>query len=83
MSALVDAGPRSTRAERMAERIDWLSHHRTVVTVARIGKMFGMDPVAVLDDGGNEVVMHIRLAAYAVAVRDEEEQARRTKGKGK
>jgi hypothetical protein len=53
-----------------------------VVTIARVGKMFGMDPVAVLEDGGNEAIMHIRLAAYAVAVRDEEAQAAKMK-KGK
>jgi hypothetical protein len=80
---LLDAAPRSTRAERFAERIEWLSHHRTVVTVARVGKMFGMDPVEVLRDGGDEVVLHIRLAAYAVAARDEEAQATKMKGKGK
>lgn len=54
-----------------------------MVTIARVAKMFGMDPVAVLQDGGDETILHIRLAAYAVAARDEEEQARKMKSKGK
>jgi hypothetical protein len=49
--------------------------------VALSAKTFGMDPVAVLDDGGDERLVHLRIAAYVVIGRDEEEAARKAKSK--
>lgn len=42
---------------------------------------FGMDPVAVLLDGGDERLVHLRIAAFVVVGRDEEEAARKAKQK--
>jgi hypothetical protein len=44
-----------------------------VVTAARIGRMFRMDPVEVLNDRGNDFILHVRIAALKIAARDEEE----------
>lgn len=41
-----------------------------------------MDPVAVLQDGGDERLVHLRIAAMVAVARDEEEQARKAKRKG-
>jgi hypothetical protein len=38
-----------------------------------------MDPVTVLDDGGDELLTHLRIAAMVIVGRDEEEAARKAK----
>lgn len=35
--------------------------------------MFRMDPVEVLNDRGNDFILHVRIAALKIAARDEEE----------
>jgi hypothetical protein len=42
-----------------------------------VARTFGIDPLVVLDD--REMRAHIRLAAYRVTVKDDEEEARRNK----
>lgn len=46
---------------------------------ARVARTFRMDPVTVLDNGGDELLTHLRIAAMLVVGRDEEEAARRAK----
>lgn len=46
-----------------------------------MAKTFGMDPVAVLEDRGDDFRVHLRIAAMLVANRDEEEAARAAKKK--
>lgn len=50
-----------------------------LVTAARVANTFGMDPVAVLRDEGDELLLHMRIAAMVVVGRDEEEAARKAK----
>lgn len=42
-----------------------------VKMASRIGAVFGMDPVTVLRDGGDELLMQLRVAAYQVWISDE------------
>lgn len=79
MTSFLDAPRHSTRAELIRERIEWLAHNEQLKIAARIAKTFGMDPVAVLDDRGDERLMHLRIAAFLVIGRDEEEAARKAK----
>lgn len=81
MTGFLDAPAHSTRAELIRERIEWLSRNDQLKVAARVAKTFGMDPVAVLDDGGDERLVHLRIAAYVVVGRDEEEAARKMKSK--
>lgn len=43
-------------------------------TAARVAKVFSQDPVAMLDDGGDDFITHVRLAAVKVVQRDEAKQ---------
>jgi hypothetical protein len=70
---------RSARAERIRERIEWLSYHPSVQTVARVARTFRIDPVLVLADEGEEFQTHLRIAAMIAVGRDEEEAARKAK----
>lgn len=79
--SLLDTRARTTRAERMNARIEFLSRLPALVTVARVARTFRMDPVAVLRDGGDPRLVHIRIAAMLAVARDEEEQAKRAKRK--
>lgn len=49
-----------------------------MINVARIGHVFGQDPIALLRDQGDQLLTEIRLAALAVVNRDEEEKARKS-----
>jgi hypothetical protein len=64
----------------MRERIDWLSRQSLVINAARIGQVFGQDPVALLRDEGDPLLTEIRLAALSVVNRDEAERARKSTG---
>lgn len=46
-----------------------------MIAAARIGKVFGQDPVALLRDGGDELVALVRAAAYRVVQADEKAAA--------
>jgi len=48
-----------------------------VINVARVGSVFGQDPVALLRDEGDLLLTEIRLAALAVVNRDEQAQTRK------
>jgi hypothetical protein len=67
------------REQFIDDRVEWLSRHPTVQTAARVARTFRMDPVAVLDDGGDELLTHLRIAAMVIVGRDEEEAARKAK----
>jgi hypothetical protein len=41
---------------------------------ARVAKLFGLDPIAVLDDGGDELINAVRMAC-AVIVQDDERKS--------
>lgn len=41
------------------------------MAAARLGKVFGQDPVALLRDGGDSLVGLVRAAAYMVVQADE------------
>jgi hypothetical protein len=69
------------RAVRSRERVDWLSHHPLVINAARVGEVFGQDPIALLREEGDPLLTDIRLAALAVHNRDEEERGRRANRK--
>lgn len=79
MRGFLDAPAYSTRAELIRDRIEWLSRNEQLKIAARVAHTFGMDPVAVLSDGGDERLVQLRIAAYVVIGRDEEEAARRMK----
>jgi hypothetical protein len=51
-----------------------LSHHPTVVQIARIAHTFSQDPVALLCDDGDEFVTLLRIAATQVIERDDKAQ---------
>lgn len=55
--------------------MDWLSHHPQVEAAARIGYVFGMDPIAVLLDS-DDLKWMVRAAALEVYVRDENTRAK-------
>ena len=57
--------------------MEWLSRHPMVINAARIGSVFGQDPVALLRDEGDPLLTEIRLAALAVVNRDEQAQTRK------
>ena len=63
---------------RSRERVDWLSQHPAVINAARIGVVFGQDPVHLLRDEGDPLITEIRLAALEVHNRDEAERSRKT-----
>jgi hypothetical protein len=63
--------------------IDELADHPAVIMAARIAKTFSLDPVAVLDDGGDELLNLVRSAATMVVQRDEEKQADEAKSKAR
>ena len=50
--------------------MDWLARHPQIESAARIGYVFGLDPVAVLVDS-DELKWMVRAAALEVYVRDE------------
>lgn len=43
----------------------------------RLAKLFGLDPLMLLQDGGDPFVTQVRIAAARVVQRDEEEQQRK------
>lgn len=55
--------------------IDMLSHDPLVMLAARVGRIFRVDPILILDDGGDPLLNQVRVAAAQVVQRDEEEQA--------
>ncbi len=59
--------------------MEWLSHHPTIMNIARVAQAFGQDPVTLLRDGGDPFLTDVRIACLAVVSRDEEERARRSK----
>lgn len=59
------------------EVIEELAQHPLVIMAARIGRMFRVDPVLILDDGGDELPNLVRNAAALVVNRDEEKEAER------
>lgn len=63
--------------------IDVLSHDPMVVMAARVGRTFRLDPILILDDGGDPLLNQVRVAATLVIQRDEEEQAAKAKSKGR
>lgn len=65
------------------EVIEELSRDPLIVYAARVAKTFQIDPVTVLDDGGDELLGMVRVAAVMVVQRDEEEAARRAKASGR
>jgi hypothetical protein len=70
---LSDRGP---VAELYEDRLDWLTRNPLVINAARIAHTFGMDPVAVLRDEGDPLIMLVRTAAAHIIADDEERQAR-------
>lgn len=59
------------------EIIEELAAHPLVIMAGRIGRMFRVDPVLILDDGGDELPNLVRNAAALVVQRDEEKEAER------
>lgn len=57
-----------------------------VQMAARVGRMFRVDPVSILSDGGDPLLNQVRLAAANVVAEDErkqaEEQQKRNKPRG-
>jgi hypothetical protein len=46
---------------------------------ARVAKCFGLDPVAVLDDSGDDLLNAVRMAAVKVIREDERKEAEQRK----
>lgn len=63
--------------------IEELAAHPTVIHAARVAKMFQIDPVAVLRDGGDELVNMVRTAAAMVVSRDEEKEAEKARSQSR
>ena len=59
--------------------IEELAADPMVIMAARIGRVFRLDPIAILDDGGDELLNLVRTAATLVVARDEEKQAEQAK----
>lgn len=63
------------RKRRTEEKLKFLSHHPSVEAAARVGEIFGQDPVALLQDGGDDFLMLVRIAAAQVVERDRKAKA--------
>lgn len=53
----------------------FLKEDSSVIMAARVGKMFQLDPIAILDDGGDDLINAVRLAAAQIVQDDEKKQA--------
>lgn len=62
--------PITLSQKRQNARLERLEQDGRVITAARIGAMFGTDPVAILEER-RALARLVRLAAHNVAVRDE------------
>lgn len=63
--------------------IEELSRDPLILMAARVARTFRLDPVTVLDDGGDELLGMVRVAATLVVQRDEEEAAAKAKASGR
>lgn len=57
--------------------IEWLAGLGPVQEAAMVARLFRQDPAALLDDGGDEWPMLIRVAAARYVARCEEQEAKR------
>lgn len=55
--------------------IDFLRKDPRVVHAAKIAREFKQDPVAMLQDDGDELLMLIRIAAYENVMEDKRKEA--------
>lgn len=72
------------RSQRAREALEVLRHDQRLIQAARIANVFGLDPVALLRDGGDEFLALVRIAAAQVVEADrkrEEEAAQARRGR--
>lgn len=56
--------------------LDFLSKDASIIQAARVARVFKLDPVALLrDEGGDEFLMHVRIAAAMVVQEDKRREA--------
>lgn len=56
--------------------LDFLQKDHSIIQAARVARVFKLDPVALLrDDGGDEFLMLIRIAAAMVVQEDKRREA--------
>lgn len=56
--------------------LDFLQRHQSIIQAARVARVFKLDPVALLrDDGGDEFLMLVRIAAAMVVQEDKRREA--------
>jgi hypothetical protein len=59
----------------VAEVLDFLRNDQHIIQVARIAREFGLDPVALLRDNGDEFETLVRIAATQVVLDDKKKEA--------
>jgi len=56
--------------------LDFLAKDQGIIQAARVARVFKLDPVALLkDDGGDEFLMLVRIAAAMVVQEDKRKEA--------
>lgn len=56
--------------------LDYLTEDHSIKQAARVARVFKLDPVALLrDDGGDEFLMLVRIAAAMVVQEDKRKEA--------
>lgn len=63
--------------------IEWLAGLGPVQEAGMVARLFHQDPVALLDDGGDEWPMLVRVAAARYVARVEEREAKRAQEQAK